>query len=126
LQSRRRQLSIFCKNKGDRKQLAKNTSASIREQASQQKERKGIVYTSSSSRHLVQPISHSLFSLEVLLVSISQAFYAFFALASADLVDFSALTLAPMAVSKAFLEASSSASSDKMRALAIARASTVH
>jgi hypothetical protein len=36
------------------------------------------------------------------------------------------LTLVAVAVLKAFLEASSSASSDKMRALAIARASAVH
>jgi hypothetical protein len=55
-----------------------------------------------------------------------RAFSAFFALASADLVDFSALTLAVVAASKAFLEASSSASSDEMRALAVARASIVH
>jgi hypothetical protein len=55
-----------------------------------------------------------------------RAFSAFFALASADLVDFSALTLAAVAASKAFLEASSSSSSDEMRALAIARASAVH
>jgi hypothetical protein len=54
-----------------------------------------------------------------------KAFSAFFALASADLVDFSALTLAAVAASKAFREASSSASSDEMRALAIARASAV-
>jgi hypothetical protein len=37
-----------------------------------------------------------------------------------------ALTLAAVAASKAFLKASSSASSDEMRALAIARASAVH
>jgi hypothetical protein len=55
-----------------------------------------------------------------------RAFSAFFALASADLVDFSALTLAVVATSKAFLEAASSASSDEMRALAAARASAVH
>jgi hypothetical protein len=54
------------------------------------------------------------------------AFSAFFALASADLVDFSALTLAAVVASKAFLEASSSASSDKMQALAVARAYAVH
>jgi hypothetical protein len=36
------------------------------------------------------------------------------------------LTLAAVAASKAFLETSSSASSDEMRALAIARASAVH
>jgi hypothetical protein len=54
-----------------------------------------------------------------------KAFSAFFALASADLVDFSALTLAAVAASKAFREALSSASSDKMRALAVAKASAV-
>jgi uncharacterized protein (UPF0333 family) len=55
-----------------------------------------------------------------------KAFSAFFALASADLVDFSALTLAAVAASKAFLEALSSASNDKMRALTVARAFAVH
>jgi hypothetical protein len=54
-----------------------------------------------------------------------RAFSAFFALASADLVDFSALALAAVVASKAFLEASSSASSDEMRELAIARAPTI-
>jgi hypothetical protein len=54
-----------------------------------------------------------------------KAFSAFFALASADLVNFSTLTLAAIAASKAFWEALSSASSDKMRALAIASASAV-
>jgi hypothetical protein len=54
-----------------------------------------------------------------------KTFSAFFALASADLVDFSALTLAAVAASKAFREALSSASSDEMRALAVARASAV-
>jgi hypothetical protein len=51
-----------------------------------------------------------------------RAFSAFFALANADLVDFSAVVLAAVAASKAFLEASSSASSDEMRALAAAKA----
>jgi hypothetical protein len=90
------------------------------------KGKKGIVGTSSSSRHRIQPLSHGLFSLEVLLVSISQGLSAFFTLASADLVDFLALTLAAVAASKAFLEAASSASSDEMRALAAARVSAVH
>jgi hypothetical protein len=54
-----------------------------------------------------------------------RAFSAFFALASADLVDFSALALAAVAASKAFLEAASLASSDEMRALAIAKASII-
>jgi hypothetical protein len=54
-----------------------------------------------------------------------RAFSAFFVLASADLVDFSALALVAVAASKTFLEASSSASSDKMRALAAAKASAI-
>jgi hypothetical protein len=54
-----------------------------------------------------------------------KAFSAFFALASADLVNFLALTLAAVAASKAFREALSSASSDKIRALAVAKASAV-
>jgi hypothetical protein len=60
------------------------------------------------------------------LLALERAFSAFFALADADLVDFLALTLAAVAASKDFLEASSSASSDEMRALAVARASAVH
>jgi hypothetical protein len=60
------------------------------------------------------------------LLASDRAFSAFFALANADLVNFSALTLAAVAASKAFREASSSASSDEMRALAVARASAVH
>jgi hypothetical protein len=60
------------------------------------------------------------------LLASDRAFYVFFALASADLVDFLALTLAAVVASKAFLEASSSTSSDEIRALAIARASVVH
>jgi hypothetical protein len=59
-----------------------------------------------------------------LLASVN-AFSAFFALASADLVDFSALTLAAVAASKAFLEALSSASKDEIWALAVAKASVV-
>jgi hypothetical protein len=54
-----------------------------------------------------------------LLASEKAFFFAFFTLASADLVDFSALTLAAVAASKAFLEASSLAPSDEMRALAV-------
>jgi hypothetical protein len=57
------------------------------------------------------------------LLASAKAFSAFFALASADLFDFSALTLAAVAASKAFRETLSSASSKEMRALAIAKAS---
>jgi hypothetical protein len=41
------------------------------------KEKKGIVCTSSNSRHLIQPLSHDLFPLEVLLVSIRQGLFCF-------------------------------------------------
>jgi hypothetical protein len=59
------------------------------------------------------------------LFALERAFSAFFTLANADLVDFSALDLAAVAASKAFLEASSSASRDEMRALAAAKASAI-
>jgi hypothetical protein len=59
------------------------------------------------------------------LLASAKAFSAFFALASADFCDFSALALAAVATSKAFREALSSASSDAMRALVDARASAV-
>jgi hypothetical protein len=55
----------------------------------------------------------------------ARAFSAFFALATADLVDFLAVVLAAAAASKAFLEALSSAFRDDMRALAADKASTV-
>jgi hypothetical protein len=51
------------------------------------------------------------------LLALDRSFSAFFALANANLADFSALTLAAVAASKAALEASSSASRDEMRAL---------
>jgi hypothetical protein len=56
------------------------------------------------------------------LLALAKSFSAFFALANTDLADFSALTLAAVAASKAVLEAASSASSDEMRALAAFRA----
>jgi hypothetical protein len=59
------------------------------------------------------------------LLASERAFSAFFALANADLVDFSAVVLAAVAASQAFLEASSSASRDQMRVLAAAKASAV-
>jgi hypothetical protein len=57
------------------------------------------------------------------LLASERAFSAFFALANADLEDFSALVLAAVAASQAFLEASSSASRDEMRAFAATKAS---
>jgi hypothetical protein len=59
------------------------------------------------------------------LLASERAFSTFFALANADLVDFSVVVLAAVAASQAFLEASSSASRDEMRALAAAKASAV-
>jgi hypothetical protein len=59
------------------------------------------------------------------LLASAKAFSAFFALASADLCDFSAFALAAVTTSKALCEALSSASSDAMRALADAKASAV-
>jgi hypothetical protein len=59
------------------------------------------------------------------LLASERAFSAFFALANADLVAFSALVLAAVAASQAFLEASSSASREEMRALAASKASVV-
>jgi hypothetical protein len=59
------------------------------------------------------------------LLASAKAFSAFFALASADLCNFSALALAAVATSKALREALSSAFSDAMRALADAKASAV-
>jgi hypothetical protein len=69
-------------------------------------------------------LSHGLLSQTVLFISISQGLLAFFALASADFCDLSAVALAAVAASNAFREALSLASSDAMRALAAARAST--
>jgi hypothetical protein len=59
------------------------------------------------------------------LLASERAFSIFFTLASADLVAFSAVALAVVATSQAFLEASSSASRDKIRALAVVKASAV-
>jgi hypothetical protein len=59
------------------------------------------------------------------LLASERAFSILFTLVSADLVAFSAVALAAVATSQAFLEASSSASRDKMRALAVAKASAV-
>jgi hypothetical protein len=56
------------------------------------------------------------------LLALAKSFSVFFSLTNADLADFLALTLAAVAASKAVLEASSSASSDAMRALAAFRA----
>jgi hypothetical protein len=59
------------------------------------------------------------------LLASARAFSAFFALANADLVDFSVVVLVAVTASQAFLEASSSASRDEMRALAAAKSSVV-
>jgi hypothetical protein len=59
------------------------------------------------------------------LLASERAFSIFFTLASVDLVAFSAVALAAVATSLDFLEASSSASREEMRALAVVRASAV-
>jgi hypothetical protein len=59
------------------------------------------------------------------LLASERAFSAFFALANADLLDFSAVVLAAVAASQAFLEALSSASRDEMQALAATKASAI-
>jgi hypothetical protein len=59
------------------------------------------------------------------LLASAKAFSVFFALASADFCDFSALALAVVATSYAFREALSSASSDAIRALVVATAAEV-
>jgi hypothetical protein len=73
------------------------------------KERKSMVLTSSKSRNLIKVISYGL-----LPISIGKRLFPFFALATTDLVEFSAAVLAAAATSQAFLEASSSASRDDM------------
>jgi hypothetical protein len=81
--------------------------------------------TFSSGRDYVEPFSHGLLSLKVLLFESAKSFSAFFALATAILCNLSAYALAVVAESYAFCEAMSSASSDAMRAFADARASII-
>jgi hypothetical protein len=50
------------------------------------------MYLQQQQTSVFQPLSHGLFPLEVLLVSISQVLSAFFTFANANLADFSALT----------------------------------
>jgi hypothetical protein len=59
------------------------------------------------------------------LLASAKAFLAFFALPSADFCDFSAFALAAAATLYAFCEALSSAPSDAIRVLAVARAATM-
>jgi hypothetical protein len=82
-----------------------------------------MIFTSSKSRHFIKPFSYGLLPLDVLLISVRKGLSAFFALANTDLVDFSTVVLAAVAASQAFLEASSLASKDEMRALAAIKAS---
>jgi hypothetical protein len=60
--------------------ISKYKKASKSTTRRKENKKKGIVHTSSSGRHRIQPLSHSLFSLEVLLVSISQGFFRFLCL----------------------------------------------
>jgi hypothetical protein len=58
-------------------------------------------------------------------LALAKVFSAFFALASANFCNLSAFALAAVATSYAFCEALSSASSDAIRALAVARVAAV-
>jgi hypothetical protein len=60
---------MFCKTK-ETKTAEKEYISKHKRVSNPTKEMKGIVCTSSNSRHLIQPLSHDLFPLEVLLVSI--------------------------------------------------------
>jgi hypothetical protein len=101
----------------------KYTSVSIRSSKSD-KEGKSMVLTSSKSRNLIKAFSYGLLPLNTIPISIGECLFRFFfALATVDLVDFSAAVLAAAATSQAFLEALSSASRDDMRALAADKAS---
>jgi hypothetical protein len=82
-----------------------------------------MAFTSSKSRYFIQAFSYSLIPLDTSLLASARAFSAFFALANADLWDFSAVVFAAMATTQAFLEALSSASRDEMHALAAAKSS---
>jgi hypothetical protein len=67
------------------------------QQKSKKKTRR--VFTFSSSRHHAKMLYHGLFSLRMLFVGIGQSFFIFFALASADFCNFSALALVVAATS---------------------------
>jgi hypothetical protein len=82
-----------------------------------------MVFTSSKSQSFIKVFSYGLLPLGTTLISISKCFLRFLRLGNANLVDFSAVVLAAAAASNAFLEASSSASRDDMRALAADKAS---
>jgi hypothetical protein len=109
----------------ENKDSRKGTHQQAQKVGNSTKEKKSLVCTSSNSRHFIKPLSHSLFPLEVLLVSIRKGFLCFLYLSSADLIAFLAVALEAVATSQAFLEALSSASRDEMRALAVAKASAV-
>jgi hypothetical protein len=98
-----------------------NISKSKDKQVDKEKSRK--ILTTSKSRNLVEALSDGFLSLNAPLISISKCLSAFFALVAAALADFLAAALAAVATSHAFWEASSSASRDAMRALAVDKAS---
>jgi hypothetical protein len=72
---------------------------------------------------LIKAFSYGLLPLNTIPISIGECLFRFFALATANLVDFSAAVLAAATTSQAFLEALSSAFRDDMRALATNKAS---
>jgi hypothetical protein len=123
LQSRQRQLGKFCTTKRTEKQQEKG---SISKKATAAKERVHGECVPPAAADIMW--SHSATACSrwrCSLLASAKSFSAFFALANADFCDFSAFALAAVAMSKAFREALSSASSDAMRALVDARAPAV-
>jgi hypothetical protein len=63
-------------NQGN-KDIRKGTHQQAQKVGNSTKEKKGIVYTSSNSRHFIEPLSHGMFPLKVLLVSIRKGLLRF-------------------------------------------------
>jgi hypothetical protein len=68
-------LQCILHNQGNKKTAEKEYISKHKKVSKSTKGKKGIVCTSSSSRHRIQPLSHGLFPLEVLLVGISQGLF---------------------------------------------------
>jgi hypothetical protein len=64
-------------NQGNKKIAEKEYISKHKKVSKSTEEKKGIICTSINIRHLIQPLSHDLFPLEVLLVSVSQGFFCF-------------------------------------------------
>jgi hypothetical protein len=110
---------------GKQRQKKKHILASIRAGNSTKKKRKAW-YAPPARADIL--LSRSVMACSRWMCSLfasERAFSVFFALANADLVDFSAVALATVVASKAFLEASSSACRDEIQALAATKASAI-